>query len=270
MSARQRLIDSLLARARIVADAAGQVLLSDRPDCLAVSSKSDATDIVTDMDRRSESLIVDRLLDGRPEDGILAEEGSKRESASGVRWVIDPIDGTVNYLYRIPIWAVCIGVELDGEPVAGVVAAPGLGTTYSAGIGGPAVMSDSRGEHVLHVGDKRDLSLALVATGFGYSAERRKEQGEVLASLLPVVRDVRRAGTASVDLCWLAGGMVDAYYEVGLKPWDHAAAGVIARQAGARIEGQQGHPPGESLVIGANPCLFDGFRAALREAGLTA
>ncbi|MDP3973034.1 MAG: inositol monophosphatase family protein [Candidatus Nanopelagicales bacterium] len=148
MSARQRLVAGLLDRARTVAHSAATMLVDDRPTELAVESKTVVTDIVTDMDRRSEVMIVDRLLEGRSGDGVLGEEGDDHAGESGVRWVIDPIDGTVNYLYRLPIWAVCIGAEIDGEPAVGVVAVPELGCTYFGAVGMGAWVSGAKPESV--------------------------------------------------------------------------------------------------------------------------
>lgn len=265
--ARARLIADLLQRAVDVSEAACELLTAQRPSRLEVSSKSGATDIVTDMDRRSEALIVERLTQGRPDDGVLAEEGSAHQPDSGVRWVIDPIDGTVNYLYGIPIWAVCIGVELEGEPVAGVVAAPELGETYFGSQGTGAWLRSRVAERRIQVGAATDLSMALVATGFGYSVERRTKQAATVAELLPRVRDIRRAGTASVDICWLASARVDGYYEVGLKPWDHTAACVIAREAGAIMTGPPGEPPSGRMVMGANRALYPKLLDVLQAAG---
>lgn len=264
--ARTQLINQLLQRALRTAAAASKLLTGDRPAHLTVHSKSGATDIVTDMDQRSEALIVDRLTAGRPGDGVLAEEGSAHQADSGVRWVIDPIDGTVNYLYGIPVWAVCIGIELEGEPVGGVVAAPQLQETYFASEGAGAWLRTTGRTRAIHVGEATELSMALVATGFGYSVARRTKQAQTVAQLLPQVRDIRRAGTASIDICWLAAARVDGYYEVGLKPWDYLAASVIAREAGARVTGPPGQEPGQRLVVGANPSLYPRLLAALEVA----
>ncbi len=254
--ARDSLVESLLQRAHRAAAAAARLLVDERPEALEVDSKSTITDIVTQMDRASEALLVERLLDGRPDDGLLGEEGAQSVGGSGVRWVLDPIDGTVNYLYRQPSWAVCIGIELDGEPVAGVVLAPALGETYSARVGNGAFRDDRSGRTQIHVGQVDALSMALVATGFGYAPERRAEQAQVVAAVLPQVRDIRRVGAASVDLCWVAAGLVDGYYERGLKPWDHTAASVVVREAGGVVEGPRGSAPCEELTVAANPVLF--------------
>lgn len=254
--AQDELVRSLLERAEVAARMAGDFLIKDRPAQLQIESKTTVTDIVTDMDRRSEQLLVERLSDGRPDDSILGEEGAGRSGSSGVRWVIDPIDGTVNYVYGLLEWAVSIGIELDGVPVAGVVYAPAMAEMYLGAVGVGAVRNAQGGVQDLRVGRVTELSMALTATGFGYAVSRRRAQARVLQEVLPQVRDIRRAGAASVDLCSLACGRVDAYYERGLKPWDHMAAAVIAREAGARVEGLHGRVPNGDLVIGANPALF--------------
>lgn len=245
----------LVNRAEAAALAAGEMLMR-RPPELQVSSKSSATDVVTDMDRRSERLLVQMLLDGRPDDGVLGEEGADRASANGVRWVIDPIDGTVNYLYDLPIWAVSVGVEVDGVAVAGVVRVPSLGETYLATRGGGAICRTATGDRILQVSNQTELTMALIATGFGYEVSRRRAQGRVVAQLLPSVREIRRAGSAAVDLCWLAAGRVDGFYERGLHEWDHCAAGLIAQEAGAMVGGLRGAAASGELLMAANPTLF--------------
>jgi myo-inositol-1(or 4)-monophosphatase len=258
-------VDDLVARALDAAKSAGDLLIRP-PATFQVDSKSTPTDIVTEMDRRSENLLVTMLLDGRPDDGVLGEEGSDTKGESGVRWVIDPIDGTANYLYGIPAWAVCIGVEFEGETVAGVVHAPALGETYVGKRSRGAVRFDADGTSArLAVSPQTNLDLALVATGFGYRADRRRAQAGVVAQLLPKIRDIRRAGAASVDLCWLAGGRVDAYYERGLQPWDHCAAGLIAQEAGAVFEGLRHRPASSEFVLAANPVLFVKLHGLLLE-----
>ena len=232
----------LLELAVRLAAEAGRVLVEERPRDLGVAStKSSPTDIVTVMDQRSEKLIVEGILAARPDDGILGEEGASREGTSGVRWVIDPIDGTVNYLYEIPMWCVSIGVEIAGETVAGVVEAPMLGETFTALRGHGAWRN---GEPIRirggQPGDALPLSAALVATGFGYAAQRRAVQGRIVAELLPLVRDIRRAGSAALDLCSVACGRVDAYFERGTNAWDIAAGALIVEEAGGKVGGLRG------------------------------
>lgn len=249
-------IDELLMRAILSALAAGDMLVNERAGDLEIDSKGAPTDVVTVMDRRSEELLADHLLSGRESDGILGEEGASVDGTSGVRWIVDPIDGTVNYMYRLPEWAVSIAAELDGEVVAGVVHAQALGETFVAGKGKGAALHKQGVQRKLVVNQAPSMDRALVATGFGYDVGRRKKQASVVAEVIPQVRDIRRAGAASVDICSLAAGRVDAYYERGLKPWDHAAAGLIAQEAGATIGGLDGQPAGEDFYLAAPEPLF--------------
>lgn len=258
----------LLDLAVRIAREAGRMLVEDRPRDLGVSeTKSSPTDIVTEMDKRSEELIVSSVLAGRPDDGFLGEEGASREGTSGVLWVVDPIDGTVNYLYEIPGWCVSIGVQAGGETVAAVVEVPMLGETFTAirGRGAwrngepiSAYSSQSEGKPV-------PMERALVATGFGYAARRRKVQGRIAADLLPRVRDIRRGGAAAIDLCSVACGRVDAYYERGCKPWDLAAGTLIATEAGARVGGLYGAAASDEMTVAAAPGLFEALCGFLEE-----
>ncbi|MDT3446486.1 MULTISPECIES: inositol monophosphatase family protein [unclassified Pseudofrankia] len=254
--------EELLALALDVAAEAGDLLVRGRAGTVAAeSTKSSPTDVVTALDRASEELVARRLREARPGDGILGEEGSDAAGTSGVRWIVDPIDGTVNFLYNLPNWAVSIGVEVDGEVVAGVVHAPALGRTYTALRGGGA----AQGGQPLRVSGVTSLEMALVATGFGYTVQRRTAQVAVLTRVAPRVRDIRRMGAASLDLCAVAAGTLDAYYERGLKPWDHAAGGLIATEAGAIAGGLDGAPGGEDLYLAAPPAIFTALAALLAE-----
>ncbi|WP_055474206.1 inositol monophosphatase family protein, partial [Streptomyces pathocidini] len=229
-----RLQDELLALALEAARRAGALLRDNRPADLGVAAtKTSAIDVVTEMDLASEKLITGFLAEERPDDGFLGEEGASSEGSSGVRWVIDPIDGTVNYLYGLPAWAVSIAAEVDGEAVVGVVEVPSRGETFRAVRGGGAYLGDRR----LAVRPAPPLEQALIGTGFGYLTERRAAQAEVLRTLLPRVRDIRRGGSAAIDLCDVACGRLDGYYERGLNPWDYAAGALIAREAGAQTGG---------------------------------
>jgi myo-inositol-1(or 4)-monophosphatase len=227
-----------------------------RTGVTVAATKTSRTDVVTEMDRASEALLVDRILSRRPDDGILGEEGSDHVGETGIRWVLDPIDGTVNYLYDLPTWAVSVAAEVDGVTVVGVVAAPVLGETFVATLGRGARLHDSSGVRSLRVNDPVELATALVATGFGYTSERRAEQAIVVEQVLPRVRDIRRAGACSIDLCYVAAGRVDAYYERGPQAWDLAAGGLIAQEAGARVEALHGRPAGHDLVVAAGHSLF--------------
>lgn len=256
----------LLDRARRAAAAAAELLLSPPAD-LIVESKSTPTDAVTVMDKRSEQLLVSLLLEGRESDGILGEEGSDRPGTSGYRWVIDPIDGTVNYLYGLPGWSVAVGLEYEGDPIIGVVAVPTYGVTYfgAKGLGSYRECGDTTQR--VQPSQITEMSMALTATGFGYAAERRAFQAEILQTMLPEIRDIRRAGSAAVDICWVADGSVDAFYEKGLNPWDFTAAAVIASEAGVVLAGLDGRAPNPDLTIAANPILFTKFHDRLKALG---
>ena len=247
----------LVQIAEKVALAAGSLLL-ERPTILEVSTKSSEVDVVTQMDLASEALITSMLAQLRPEDGLLGEEGADVLSKSGVTWVVDPIDGTVNYLYGLPGWNVSIGAQIDGQSVAGVVYAPHLtgGTILSATLCGGAFVSTNKGQpQKIKVNNPVELSQALLATGFSYSRETRIDQGAKFAKLIPEVRDIRRFGAAAVDLCFVAQGAVDGFFEIGLKPWDLAAGGLIATEAGATLSNLSGGPADESFTIAAGPHL---------------
>jgi myo-inositol-1(or 4)-monophosphatase len=228
-----------------------------------VGTKSTGTDMVTEMDRAAEQLIVEHLLGARPDDAVLGEEGSDREGSSGVRWIIDPLDGTTNYLYGHPGWCVSIAAEVDGEVAAAAVFDPVHDELFSATAGGGARCN---GDPIRPTAET-DLSRALVATGFSYEPERRRRQGAVLAVVLPEVRDIRRMGAAAVDLCSVARGRVDAYYEKGLAPWDHAAGVLIAAEAGAVVNDLEGGPASSAFVLAAAPGVATALGNLLREAG---
>ena len=255
---------TLLALAVDVARAAGDLVHAGRPhDLRASGTKSSPTDVVTEMDTAAEALIASRLRAARPDDAVLGEEGGSSGGTSGVRWVVDPIDGTVNYLYGLPHWAVSIAAEVDGTVVAGVVHAPALGRTWTAVLGGGAFRDGTR----VHCSPVTALAQTLVATGFGYEAARRAQQARVLRSVLPAVRDIRRLGASSLDLCAVADGTVDAYYERGLQPWDWAAGGLVAVEAGASLDGLPGRPPSGDLVVAAPPGVRDALGALLAPLG---
>ncbi|CAM4300020.1 inositol monophosphatase family protein [Nocardiopsis rhodophaea] len=243
----------LLALALDAAREAGRLAAEGQEGIGVLETKSTPTDVVTAMDRASEDLIRKRLLSARPGDAVLGEEGGAATGSSGVRWIVDPIDGTVNYLYGREDWAVSVAAERDGEVVAGAVVAPVRGDEYTATRGGGAFCNGAP----MRVRPAVPLEMALVATGFGYSTERRAHQAEVLRALLPRVRDIRRAGSAALDLCALGRGRHDAYYERGLNAWDWAAAALIAQEAGARVGGLRGRPANPDLVVAAPPGLFE-------------
>ncbi|MFN0029370.1 MAG: inositol monophosphatase family protein [Acidimicrobiales bacterium] len=255
---------ALLELARSVAAAAVELLDRSmaRTD-LQVLSKSSHTDLVTEIDQAAEALIIDRLLQARPHDAILGEESGARSGGSGVRWVIDPIDGTTNFVYRLAPFAVSIAAELHGVMVAGVVAVPGWRETFEATLGGGARCNGVP----IAASANSELASALIGTGFSYDAGRRIHQGEVASRLLGQVRDLRRMGAASVDLCAVACGRLDGYFEAELKPWDHAAGALIATEAGATVTDLWGGPPSSTYVVAAGPGLHRTLREVLITAG---
>ena len=234
----------------------------------AISTKSTPTDPVTLADTETEALIRSRLRELRPDDEILGEEaGGGVDVPTGVRWVIDPIDGTVNFMYGIPAYAVSVAAQVNGKSVAGAVVDVARAITYSATLGGGAFIDDGDQRSALKCNSIDQVELALVATGFGYDAARRQAQGEIVAHLLPRVRDLRRIGAAALDLCMVASGAVDAHFEHGLSPWDWAAGGLIAAEAGAVVD----LPPANSrsadghATIAMAPGIAAAFTALLDE-----
>lgn len=254
-------LSALLKLATRLASEAGAYLLDGvhRPRT-SVETKSTASDMVSEMDRGAERMIVDGILRERPDDGLLGEEGAERAGTSGLRWVIDPLDGTTNYLYGNPMWSVSIAVEREGVGIVGVVEAPTLRETFAAATGAGA----TRNGTPIRVTDCDSLDAALVATGFSYDPDARRLQGLVAARLLPIVRDLRRAGSAALDLCAVASGRVDAYYERGCKAWDLAAGAVILREAGGIATDLENEPPSTSMCVAANPRLHALLQSELR------
>ena len=228
-----------------------------------VETKTTTTDLVTATDRAAERLIVDGIRAHRPDDAILGEEGTADTGTSGVRWVVDPLDGTVNFFYGIPAFAVSIGVEVDGVPEVGVVADVLRQELFTARRGAGARLNGRE----VSVRPCVDPAMALVGTGFGYDPARRALQGAAVARLLPEVRDIRRFGAAAIDLCWVACGRLDAYYEVGLQPWDLAAGALIAAEAGALVGSLDGTPASGRFVLAAGPGVFEPLQGLLRAAG---
>jgi myo-inositol-1(or 4)-monophosphatase len=247
----------LLELARATAEEAAALVGAGRSTAAEqVDTKSSPVDVVTAVDTASEALIVRRLLEARPDDGVLGEEGASREGTSGVRWVVDPIDGTVNFLYGLPAYAVSIAGEVDGRTEVGVVLNVATGELFTAARGGGAWLTAPGAAAVqLHGSAPASLEQTLVATGFGYRVEQRQAQGAVVARLLPEVRDIRRNGCASLDLCSAAAGRVDAYYELDLKPWDHAAGALVAAEAGLVVTGTAGRPFAEPMAVAAAPTV---------------
>ncbi|MFG2333436.1 inositol monophosphatase family protein [Streptomyces sp. NPDC048604] len=266
--------DALLAELLDLALEAGRragVLLRDgRPHDLSVArTKSSPIDVVTEMDLAAEKLITGFLADHRPDDGFLGEEGAASPGTSGVRWVVDPLDGTVNYLYGLPTWAVSIAAEVGGETVVGVVEAPMRGETYRAVRGGGAYMRAGDGGQwrPLAARPAPPLDQALVSTGFNYVQTVRSHQADVAQRLIPQLRDIRRSGSAAIDLSDVAAGRLDGYYERGLSPWDLAAGDLIAREAGALTGGRPGERPSGELAVAASSGVFEPLQALLEEYG---
>lgn len=244
---------------------AAEFLLHERPAELRVDYKSSRTDPVTEMDRKAESLIVQHIRASRPDDGFLGEEGSDDAGTSGVRWIIDPLDGTVNYLYGQPLWGVSVAAEVDGVLHLGIVVTPAQDEAFF-GIRGRGSWRVHRQQAERLPGSTvTDLGLALVTTGFGYDAEHRRAQAAFLARLAPRIRDLRRFGACVVDLTWLSMGRVDAYYEQGVNLWDFAAGAVIAREAGLVVSGLHGDDPTSDLILAAPPRLHEELRQLFLE-----
>lgn len=233
-----------------IAKAAGEQLLV-RPEHLEIDTKSSATDVVTQMDREAEAYIVAQLKKHRPEDAILGEEGANFSGSSNFQWVIDPIDGTVNYLHQIPHWCVSIGLKnrQTGESIAGVVYAPVYDQMYISSKGLGSWVIDQGVPRILQVSACKQLSDAVIGTGFGYASSRRASQARVLSQVLPAVADIRRLGSCAIDLCLVADGVLDGYYERGVNDWDHAAGELIAREAGAIASGLRGNKVGNDMIV---------------------
>ncbi|MHB8669319.1 MAG: inositol monophosphatase family protein [Acidimicrobiales bacterium] len=255
---------ALLALAEDLAAKAGAHLLAGLGRAAAVRTKSSATDMVSEMDRSAEAIVVGGIQRARPDDAVVGEEGSQVDGTSGVRWYVDPIDGTTNYLYGLSAFAVSIAAEVvHSGMVVGVVAAPAQGEVFTAVVGGGATLNGAP----IRCSDQEDLADALVGTGFSYLPERRRAQAEVMISVLPAVRDVRRAGAASLDLCSVASGRLDGYYERGLGPWDLAAGRLIAAEAGAWVRPLDARPVPDQLVIAASPGIARSLEALAVDAG---
>lgn len=254
------LLDELLDVALDAARRAGTLLLEGRPADLGVAgTKSSPVDVVTEMDLASEKLVLELITTRRPEDGYLGEEGAERPGTSGVRWVVDPLDGTVNYLYGLPSWAVSVAAELDGRAVVGVVYAPARGELFHAVLGRGARLDD----RPLAARPAPPWGQALIGTGFAYVREVRVRQAEVVLGLMPEVRDIRRGGAAAVDLCDVAAGRLDGYYERGLAPWDRAAGCLVAAEAGALVGGRPGRGADGELTVAAAPGVYEPLQERL-------
>ncbi|MBD5830831.1 inositol monophosphatase family protein [Janibacter melonis] len=268
-------VRALAEVAREVAEEAATMIVQRRPADLGVATtKSSLTDVVTVMDQASQDLLRSLLGERRPQDAFAGEEEGGSAGTSGLTWVVDPIDGTVNYLYGLAAYAVSVAVVVGDpsrpgawRPVAGAVVDPVAGRTYVAALGEGATVSEGGGApRPLRVAEAEGLGLALCATGFGYEADRRAWQGQVLARLLPQVRDIRRLGSAALDLCRVADGTVDVYYERGLNPWDLAAGWLVATEAGAAVTDLDGGGPSSAMTLAGAPRTQAALREALLEA----
>ena len=249
--------EDLRALAEDVAREAGaQLLEAFAGPVIGLSTKSTPTDLVSEADEAAQELIFSRLLAARPDDGLMGEEGGDREGTSGLRWVVDPLDGTSNFLYRLPQWAVSIAVEDADGGVAGAVYDPPRDQMWSATRGGKALLD---GETVTG-SDREELGKALISTGFGYDAEVRRAQAAIVADLLPDVRDIRRFGAAALDLAWCAAGRYDAFFERGVHHWDVAAGALLCECAGLVVEPLAPAPPQGDGILVATPGLIDVLR----------
>lgn len=248
-------LDPLAAVARDAARAAGaQLLRRFGAGATGVRTKTSRTDMVSDADREAEATIVAAIHAARPDDAILSEEGGGMDGAGSVRWIVDPLDGTTNFLWGIPHWSVSVAVSDAAGPAVGVVFDPCRDEMYCAVRGGGATLNGAP----LVLDGAPPLPEALIGTGFNYSAEERARQGVRVAALLPQVRDIRRFGSAALDLSWLAAGRVDGYFETGLSPWDWAAGRLVVTEAGGLVAELPAPAAGAApCVVAARAPLFD-------------
>jgi len=260
------LSEELCDIAERLARQAGTMALAGRRSGLRhVDTKSSLTDMVTEYDRSSEALVVKGLRALRPDDSIIGEEGTAHRGSSGITWFVDPIDGTTNFLYDIPMWAVSIGAK-DGESaIAGAVYVAGADEMFTARRGGGAHLNGS----TISVNVDAQLATALVATGFSYAPEARTAQADRVSRMIHRIRDIRRFGAAAVDLCYVACGRLDAYFEENLFEWDFAAGDLIAREAGCRTGDFAGGPIRPAETLAAPPLLFEPLRRLIAESSTT-
>jgi len=249
---------SLLDLAIRAARDAGNLIRKVSIDDLQADTKSSPTDFVTQMDAASETMIRQTILGVRPDDGIIGEEGTSLVSRSGVSWLVDPIDGTTNYLRGMPNYSISIAAIKDGETLAGVVYDPSLEEAFHAVKGQGAALNDQPIKC-----SKTLFRDSIIGTGFSYLSSNRARQAEILRALLPCVGDIRRPGSAAVSLCWVACGRLDAFYEKGLQPWDYAAGALIASEAGADVVGAEQDSTMDKLVVASAPSLTAQLREML-------
>jgi myo-inositol-1(or 4)-monophosphatase len=265
MSSHDGLADELVELATTAAIRAGGVLAELAPRRLDLramaTAKSSITDLVTSADVEAEAAILEVVLGSRPDDAILAEEGSSRAGSSTVTWIIDPLDGTTNFVYGYGDFAVSIAAEVDGVVIAGVVHDPIANETFAATLGGGATLN----AQTMTPSDPSSLEAALIGTGFGYRSEERSTQARMLPALLPAIRDIRRGGAASLDCCGVGAGRLDGYFEAGLKAWDFAAGLLIATEAGCATRRLENFPEHETTLVIAAGDLLDAFVQLLIE-----
>lgn len=257
------LADELVGLACGLAVEAGDAALAGRraarDEPIDPGTKSSATDLVTAFDQAAERLIVAGIRGARPDDAIVGEEGTDHPGTSGISWFVDPIDGTTNFVYDLPPWSTSIAAADADGMLAAAVYVPVLGELFAATRGGGATLDGRR----IGCSDRDDLALALVATGFAYDAGRRRQQAAIVTDLIGRVRDIRRLGSAAIDLCYAAAGRYDAYFETGLNPWDAAAGELIARESGCRTGDHHGGPPVPGELLVATPAIFDELQGHL-------
>ncbi|MEO6652838.1 MAG: inositol monophosphatase family protein [Ilumatobacteraceae bacterium] len=259
------LFAELRSLCRTLAQGAGEIALAGRAEAIGAAelgndTKSSATDIATEFDRAAEAHIVGILRERRPDDAIVGEEGTSDSGTSGFEWFIDPIDGTTNYVYDQPGWSNSVAVARNGEMVAAAVFVPPLNEMFSAALGGGATLDD----RPISASGETELHLALVGTGFGYQPEMRRRQAEQIVEIIAQVRDIRRLGSAAFDLCMVACGRLDVYYELELNSWDAAAGELIAREAGAVTSDFDGDRARPEQIVASAPGVHAAFLAALR------
>ncbi len=254
---------ALLALAVELARSAGSLTLDMRAEARrSPDRKSSVSDLVTAADRAAESLIVDGILAARPDDAVLGEEGADTEGISGVRWIIDPIDGTSNYVYDLPGYTISIAAEWQGSTVAGVVFDPKADELFAAQLGAGATMNGAP----ITCGKRLELDQCVIATGFGYQPDQRRLQAKVLVHLLPQVGNIRRLGSAALDLAYVGAGRTDGYWESGLNTWDAAAGALIASEAGAIVTDLDGGAPSQAMTVAAPPAIHERLLTELRSA----
>lgn len=261
-------LEGLYDLARSVGLEAADFVRTSRPPGRVdvAATKSSPTDVVTEIDRATEDLIRARILASRPDDGFVGEEREDLIGTSGIDWIVDPIDGTVNFVYGIGAYGVSIAARSGGTVVAGFVVSVPTGEEYGAVLGGGAWRHDGEQRIMLTAPRPESVAHALVATGFNYQPDIRAKQARAMASFIPQVRDIRRIGSAALDLCGLAEGRYDAYVEEGLHPWDLAAGGLVATEAGVVLSGLDG-PPDQRLVMAAHPFISEEYFALVRACG---